>query len=85
MRLIDTDKISSSDMNHPTWIVLCKQPCVDAAPIKHGHWEKRVISYGFYHVCSECGNAISKGLFGGDNFFNYCPHCGAKMSVEESK
>ena len=85
MRLIDTDKILSSDMNHPAWIVLRKQPCVDAVPVRHGYWKKRVFTYGFYHECSECGSLTSKGLFGENNFFNYCPHCGAKMSLEENK
>ena len=54
-------------------------PTVD--PIKHGYWEKD-------STCSVCGEkAIKKLIFCDETLwedeYDYCPHCGAKMDLEE--
>ena len=52
-----------------------------AEPVRHGEWENvdRMCSAIFYR-CSCCKGVvdISGGMFE-DNYYNYCPHCGAKM------
>ena len=56
-------------------------PTVDAAPVVHGRWVDNVDENGFlrnaWRTCSSCGglNWSKKP--------NYCPHCGAKMDLEE--
>ena len=50
-------------------------PTVDAVPVVHGRWEYRMVDpeYRYYkHECSICG-------FDGEDFYRYCPNCGAKM------
>ena len=49
-------------------------PTVDAAPVKHGRWNR--IDNDTFHCC-ECGCTF--GLFQGKDHMNYCPGCGAKM------
>ena len=52
---------------------------VDAAPVRHGRWE--LVEYQCTPldtdqtlVCTECGFAHQN-----DDWYNYCPNCGAKM------
>ena len=50
-------------------------PTVDAVEVVHGRWEYRMVDpdYRYYkHECSICG-------FDGEDFYRYCPNCGAKM------
>ena len=50
-------------------------PTVDAVEVVHGRWEYRMVDpdYRYYkHECSICG-------FEGEDFYRYCPNCGAKM------
>ena len=50
-------------------------PIVDAVEVAHGRWEYRMVDpeYRYYkHECSICG-------FDGEDFYRYCPNCGAKM------
>lgn len=47
-------------------------PIVDAAPVKHGHWE----DVGSLSCrCSECGCKNYRET-------RFCPNCGAKMDLE---
>ena len=50
-------------------------PSADVQPVRHGHWEIYVISPfdGEDVRCSECGTC------GCAPYWDYCPHCGAKM------
>lgn len=47
---------------------------LDMVTVKHGHWD-----VGYFHdrVCSCCLHP-SNGL--NDYPYNFCPHCGAKMT-----
>ena len=50
-------------------------PTVDAVEVVHGRWEYRMVDpeYRYYkHECSICG-------FDGEDFYRYCPICGASM------
>lgn len=62
-----------------------KIPAVDAEPVRHGRWvEKEVYDGDVYYDCSACGE--SWVLLDGnpaDNGMDYCPHCGARMGMEE--
>lgn len=60
-------------------------PAVDAEPVRHGQWvEEEVYDGDVYYDCSACGE--SWVLLDGnpaDNGMDYCPHCGARMGMEE--
>ena len=50
-------------------------PSADVQPVRHGYWEIYVISPfdGEDVRCSECGTS------GCAPYWDYCPHCGARM------
>lgn len=57
-------------------------PTIEAELVKHGRWI-RPEGYCWRPECSECGyygSAIDEPVIP----FNYCPHCGAKMDLEET-
>ena len=50
-------------------------------PVKHGRWEE---SWGGkWHSCSICGGIPPFNMRGDDMPTPYCPHCGAKMDLDE--
>lgn len=53
-------------------------PAVDAAPVRHGKWEKAKAA--FHKKCSYCKSVLHM-----PRERNFCPNCGAKMDVEESE
>lgn len=50
-------------------------PTVDAVPVVHGRWE--ILDFAGYMRCSVCGQIM-------DGYYNYCPHCGAKMDGDKN-
>lgn len=53
-------------------------PSADVAPVRHGRWLDCEWESGFKFVCcSECKRSDMDS-----RFYNYCPHCGAKMDEE---
>ena len=50
-------------------------PTVDAEPVRHGRWIDRGYLKVGYH-CSLCGGYVVAGKE------KYCPHCGAKMTLD---
>ena len=68
-------RIMESALNNPDAI-----KTVDAVPVRHGRWEY-VPGDGKFRailICSRCRRNVVEY-----NRFNYCPHCGAKMDLEE--
>lgn len=78
------------------WQMQCIEnaPAVDAEPVRHGKWiynpDANDWGIGGY-VCSEChtkndnlpcGKVANPMMFVGTN---YCPHCGAKMDLEDEQ
>lgn len=63
-----------------------RMPTVDAVPVVHGEWIE-CDDYGDIHYqCSECGDeCYSEDGTPSENFMYYCPRCGAKMDLEETK
>lgn len=58
---------------------LGSRPTIDAEPVRHGHWKGKPIA-GYGNVkCSVCGMFYSEN----SGLWNYCPHCGAKMTEKE--
>ena len=54
----------------------------DVMKVRHGRWiEQEKYTFGVMYDCSICDNRI---LDNGHSW-NYCPNCGAKMDLEESK
>lgn len=55
-------------------------PTVEAEPVKHGEWKEIVTHNGctpdYDCICSNCNES-------GVPHYKYCPHCGAKMDLEE--
>lgn len=59
-------------------------PAVDAEPVRHGKWTMVEDEYGDYARCSVCGDEFIS--WEGDcAITNYCPHCGAKMDLEDDQ
>lgn len=61
-------------------------PAADVAPVRHGRWipievETGIEAFGFKEytmvgfICSVCSGGIDVS----EEYFAYCPHCGAKM------
>ena len=58
-------------------------PASDVAPVVHAKWEHTHTSESYFNECwrcSACGFDDTEGFV-----FDFCPHCGAKMDLEESK
>ena len=58
----------------------------DVAPVVRGHWETD--KHAALDFCSNCGEAVEryvtaeqmdKSNYKGATYWNYCPHCGARM------
>lgn len=52
---------------------------------KSGKWHSRIYSKIEMFVCSECQHEYSYDAETGEQFYNYCPNCGAKMEVEHAE
>ena len=72
------------DAHYPHWHAdkIKAIPAADVAPVRHGRWE--LVEYKCTPldtdqtlVCTECGFAHQN-----DDWYNYCPNCGAKMDLE---
>lgn len=76
MRLIDVDALPSGRVE---WDDILEAPTVDAVPVRHGKWS---VPHGHPNarVCSVCMMICHE-----DNarFYNYCPHCGARMDEND--
>lgn len=56
-------------------------PSAEVAPVRHGKWILEDACGQYWRTCSEC----SELQMGQTPTFTYCPHCGAKMDVEETE
>ena len=73
--LYDADAITMNGVK-----ILNQFPSSDVEPVKHGRW----VCGDYYDVgdvCSEC-DWDSQMIC---SSYRYCPNCGAKMDLEESK
>ena len=55
-------------------------PAADVQPVKRGKWY-HINNEGFIY-CSECQHEAYWDTDYGQQLFDYCPYCGAKMSTE---
>lgn len=53
----------------------------DVQPVKKGIWQHS-ISYNGFIVCSECKHEAYWDTDYGQQLFDYCPYCGARMTEE---
>ena len=77
-RLIETAKIGADWTADDLAAQIETAPAVDAAPVVHGSWVKETDRTNHWH-CSRCNSVWGQS----HAFFNYCPHCGAKMDGGE--
>lgn len=63
-------------------------PTADVKPVVHAHW---AWIDDYLSECSNCnervaqlvtGRQMDDQLYGGKEYWGYCPHCGAKMDEE---
>lgn len=93
MRLIDADKITLyyAGLKHIGaydfqsiakyfYDQIQEQPTVD--PVKHGKWEP--VARGLRVKCSVCESGMESHPIAFSSY-DFCPHCGAKMDLEEDK
>ena len=64
--------------------LMATAPAADVVEVWHGRWESigvlvGLMNFEYFYRCTACGRR------GGDTKTNYCPNCGAKMDLEESK
>ena len=57
-----------------------KIPAADVQPVKRGKWF-HINTDGFIY-CSECNNEAYWDTDYGQQLFDFCPYCGAKMLKE---
>lgn len=78
MRLIDADALKSYGTSWKTPMDAYRDinlaPTIDSVPIVHGEWKS---VHDVIWLCSICHYAHSRS--------NYCPNCGAKMTIEGSE
>lgn len=96
MPLIDADKLKEAfAIPCYRWFsassiynIINAQPTAEAAPVRHGRWDKIPNSYMSLATKdgSYSGNAVSCSVCKevNQNIYktNYCPNCGAKMNLE---
>lgn len=62
--------------------IIRSAPVADAEPVVHGRWISDGDGYHWTYNCSICA---WKDGYPFNERHNFCPHCGAKMDLEESK
>ena len=61
--------------------IIAEAPTVDAVEVVHARW----IVKGQDIFCSNCNSESGYNAWGASSFSAYCPHCGAKMDLEEKQ
>lgn len=62
--------------------VLSRLPSADVAPVVHGEWMR--YSRTLWHYCSVClEDALMSKSTGTEVLSSFCPHCGAKIDLED--
>lgn len=56
----------------------------DVQPVKHGRWENPVSVGNGIMFCSVCRNEAYWDTDYGQQLFDYCPYCGARMDGENN-
>lgn len=56
----------------------------DVQPVKHGHWKNPVSVGNGIKFCSVCRNEAYWDTDYGQQLFDYCPYCGARMDLKDS-
>ena len=83
MRLIDAKELTEMawrerlDTRERIVNLIARQPTIEAKPVKRGKWF-HINNDGFIY-CSECNNEAYWDTDYGQQLFDYCPYCGAKM------
>lgn len=68
----------------PPFAVVRDFPAADVVPVVHGEWMR--YSRTLWHYCSAClEDALMSKSTGTEVLSSFCPHCGAKMDLEESR
>lgn len=60
-------------------------PASDVQPVKHGRWENPVSVGNGIMFCSVCRNEAYWDTDYGQQLFDYCPYCGARMDGEQNE
>ena len=62
--------------------VISDIPAADVAPVVHGEWMR--YSRTLWHYCSVClEDALMSKSTGTEVLSSFCPHCGAKIDLED--
>lgn len=59
-------------------------PAADVQPVKHGQWKTPVSVGNGIKFCSVCRNEAYWDTDYGQQLFDYCPYCGARMDLKDS-
>lgn len=82
------DSLGISDVDIYAKECIREAPTVDAVEVVHGRWELRGNddNCGCSYFCSNCHDSFDEDwfyMYGQYRHWNYCPHCGATMDLEE--
>lgn len=58
--------------------IIDDEPTVDAQPVKHGRWERRMTKI---YACSECTNEVTDRQ---RKNYSFCPYCGVLMDGDNN-
>lgn len=79
--------IGVNELADELYNVALNLPAADVAEVKHGKWIQEQIKIEnmsivrYRNTCSECGGKADFLLR--ELHYSYCPHCGAKMDLED--
>lgn len=60
-------------------------PNEDVQPVKHGRWESPASVGNGIKFCSVCRNEAYWDMDYGQQLFDYCPYCGARMGGDTNE
>ena len=71
-KLVEDRRVSVEAMRE----FICNRPKANVKEIVYGRWIPT--KYPFMNECEDCSSCGYRTVWG--HRYNYCPHCGAKMS-----
>lgn len=87
LKNLEADKMNNAEHCEPVTVQIMERfiryvkefPSADVQAIKRGRWEKDEKRNSFEKFCSICKHEAYWDTDYGQQLFDYCPYCGARM------